>query len=162
MFNMQRRGLKSFIINAGFQFRVIWSFMALSLVSVAILFASVQYSFYRSKEFLKAAGFSNENLFYQAMVQQQQQLSYVFLGVCCVLILGFLMVGLVVSHRIAGPLYKLRKHMDDVASGYTSQDVYFRKRDYFPEIADGFNRVMARLRKLKNAGDDFDSKNRAA
>jgi nitrogen fixation/metabolism regulation signal transduction histidine kinase len=43
------------------------------------------------------------------------------------------------SHRIAGPLYKLRMSMIAMQQGILDKHIYFRTKDNFPELADGFN-----------------------
>lgn len=43
------------------------------------------------------------------------------------------------SHRIAGPLYKLQKHLRAIREGLSPGKLFFRKGDYFQEIADDLN-----------------------
>lgn len=43
------------------------------------------------------------------------------------------------SHRIAGPLYKLRMSMVSMQQGILDRHIRFRTKDNFPELADGFN-----------------------
>ena len=54
------------------------------------------------------------------------------------------------SHKIAGPLYKLKKFLGEVRQGNPIGGVYFRKGDYFPEIADEVNRTIAYLQDSPN------------
>ncbi|RYZ99055.1 MAG: HAMP domain-containing protein, partial [Proteobacteria bacterium] len=43
------------------------------------------------------------------------------------------------SHRIAGPLYKLRISMVAMQQGILDKHIHFRQHDNFQELADGFN-----------------------
>lgn len=43
------------------------------------------------------------------------------------------------SHRIAGPLYKLRMAMVSMQQGVLDKHIQFRTKDNFQEMADGFN-----------------------
>ena len=43
------------------------------------------------------------------------------------------------SHKIAGPLYKLREYLRQVQSGQLNEKIYFRKGDNFHEIAKDYN-----------------------
>lgn len=43
------------------------------------------------------------------------------------------------SHRIAGPLYKLQKHLRAIREGLSPGKLFFRKGDYFQEVADDLN-----------------------
>jgi methyl-accepting chemotaxis protein len=58
----------------------------------------------------------------------------------------FNLVAVVLSHRIAGPLYRLQKHMREVAAGSAPNDVKFREGDLFQELAVACNELLARLR----------------
>ena len=49
--------------------------------------------------------------------------------------------ALKITHRIAGPIYRLRKAMGKILAGETVGAVRFRDGDYFHEIAEEFNRV---------------------
>jgi HAMP domain-containing protein len=47
-----------------------------------------------------------------------------------------------ISHRIAGPLYRLKMYMEKVENGDYSVKLNFRKNDAIHDIADGFNRMV--------------------
>jgi len=57
------------------------------------------------------------------------------------------------SHKIAGPLYKLMKHMRAIREGQNLGELYFRKGDYFPEVADEFNLTFEKIQ--ENYKNDF-------
>ncbi len=61
--------------------------------------------------------------------------------------LSFL-VSLFISHRIAGPLYKLQKHFSELGKGNFDQELHFRKKDYFTELANDYNDMVFSLKKL--------------
>jgi hypothetical protein len=61
------------------------------------------------------------------------------------LLLNALLVGvctLIVSHRVAGPLYKLRKEMRKLAESKKFSPIAFRERDFFKEIATDYNEAL--------------------
>lgn len=49
------------------------------------------------------------------------------------------------SNRIAGPLHRLHGSLADLAVGDTVSEVRFRPDDFWPEMAEEFNRVVDRL-----------------
>lgn len=70
------------------------------------------------------------------------------------LLLGFLqllflsitfILSIFLSHRIAGPLYRLRKSLEEVARGNFDQRITFRKADHFMELQDAFNDMIQHL-----------------
>jgi signal transduction histidine kinase len=63
------------------------------------------------------------------------------------LVLTFL--GIYVTNKAAGPVYRLRKNMQSIAAGGAVENVAFRKDDFFLDLAEDYNRVLERLRKAE-------------
>ena len=61
-----------------------------------------------------------------------------------------IMFGLILTNRIAGPIFRLRQHMDDVAEGKTTKEMEFRKADYFSDVVEPYNKIIARLKEKEN------------
>jgi methyl-accepting chemotaxis protein len=48
--------------------------------------------------------------------------------------------GVLLSHKIGGPLYQLRKYLNEIADDAVEpRKIRFRKSDFFQDIADSFN-----------------------
>ena len=65
------------------------------------------------------------------------------------LILTFLCLwlhGILFSHRLAGPIYRIKQALSQARSGNLSMDVKLRERDYFQDICDELNGLCGRLR----------------
>jgi nitrogen fixation/metabolism regulation signal transduction histidine kinase len=58
----------------------------------------------------------------------------------------FNLIAVIFSHRIAGPLYRLQRHLKAVAAGAEPGDVKFRRGDLYQELAEACNELMARMR----------------
>ena len=56
-------------------------------------------------------------------------------------------LSIYVTHKIAGPLYALKKGFQTVASGDRHYRVKFRPDDEFAEVAEEFNKMMDSLTK---------------
>jgi methyl-accepting chemotaxis protein len=56
------------------------------------------------------------------------------------------LINVFVSHRIAGPLHKLKNHFRQVKEGNLRERVVFRQKDHFPEVATEFNEMVNGLR----------------
>jgi hypothetical protein len=54
-----------------------------------------------------------------------------------------------VSHRFAGPMYRLRSALRDMAAGKPVEPVVFRYGDFWCEVAEEFNQATAILRELQ-------------
>ncbi len=54
------------------------------------------------------------------------------------------------SNRFAGPMFRLRRSMHDLAQGKPVAAVRFRQSDFWREFADDFNTVAARAEEAKD------------
>lgn len=65
--------------------------------------------------------------------------------------LGFLLMVFIIciffSHKIAGPMFKLQKFLNEKKNGTGHDKLYFRKGDYFHEVADDINAVFDQMDK---------------
>ena len=59
-----------------------------------------------------------------------------------------------VSNRIVGPIYRLRRFVRSLANGESVGKLVFRDGDYWPELANDFNRMVQELR--PECGEDID------
>ena len=80
----------------------------------------------------------------------------VFKKVNLILLLGIPIIsvallfwGLLISHRIAGPIYRLERELDRIAQGDFSLRLKIRRKDELGSIAEGINKVLDRIRGVK-------------
>lgn len=57
-------------------------------------------------------------------------------------------IGIVVSHKIAGPVYRLQKAAKDVARGDLTTSVSLRSDDELKNLSDAFNSVIENMQRL--------------
>jgi signal transduction histidine kinase len=62
------------------------------------------------------------------------------------LILVFTTFSIFLSHKIAGPIYKIKTVIDKMASGSMPSKVFLRKNDEFKELADSVNNLIEYLK----------------
>lgn len=69
-----------------------------------------------------------------------------FLLIMELAILGIIFViSIFISHKIAGPMYKLKTYLNNIKDGGEITPIYFRKGDYFTELADDVNEFVHSL-----------------
>ena len=68
-----------------------------------------------------------------------------FLIVMVFLLPVFVIDTIKISHRFAGPIYSLRRTMREVADGQPPRKLQFREGDFWHELADDYNAMIARL-----------------
>lgn len=59
--------------------------------------------------------------------------------------IAILFWGLVMSHRIAGPVYRLEKDLERIDKGDFSWRIRLRKKDELGSIAEGINKLLDRV-----------------
>jgi hypothetical protein len=75
-------------------------------------------------------------------------LSPMLIGAACMLpLVLFDMARL--TNRFAGPLYRLRNEMRRLSRGEKVQPLHFRDADFWHEVAEEFNAVVARVEQLE-------------
>lgn len=135
----------NFLINKRFQLRFSffvcsWIF-ALSMIYPIIIYNIFEYFLKIAADpTLHAGGLTVDRV--KAIESQVLML----LGVLQLLFLLItFMLCIFLSHRIAGPLYKLRNSMQEVARGNLDLRITFRKNDHFMELQDQFNEMIQYL-----------------
>ena len=77
-------------------------------------------------------------------------LDYIIFTVVVVLILFVCFVGLIVSNRVVGPIFKLVREMELLDTTGELKELHFRKNDYFQDVAVSYNKIIARIRDLES------------
>lgn len=131
--------LRRYWVNPPFQARVILTMVLTGLVVVLTTLATTNYFFYDLYQKGFAAGLSEENVFFTFIKNRQTFMNQLMVGVSAFIFGIIMLMGMILSHRVAGPLYRLNKHMCDVANGKVSEPVAFRKSDFFQELATSYN-----------------------
>jgi signal transduction histidine kinase len=65
------------------------------------------------------------------------------------LLLVVILAGIVITHRIAGPVYKIEQKLDHVIQGEDSTPIRLRQGDELQELADKINVLITRYQELK-------------
>ena len=59
---------------------------------------------------------------------------------------------ILISHRVAGPLFRIQRTIDDLVRGEDVQDIRLRKKDELKGLAAKVNELIALVRKLRASG----------
>jgi signal transduction histidine kinase len=135
-----RRRAKLFIAK-GFQIR----YISLILIFMFAIVLLTGYTFY-----VTAWVMFGEKL---AAVYPQGLLLDIFKRVNLVLLLRLaivtplvIFIGLILSNRIAGPIYHIKKYLSKISAGNYEEDLKLRKNDELQDVAESINSLVARLR----------------
>lgn len=135
---------KVLLINPAFQLRVLAFFGGISVVTILSFFAANRYFFSAFMNKGRALGLSSDHVFFQFIADQQHTMDIVTLAISISIMTFLFISGLILSHRVAGPLYKLTKHLNEIKDGKPAELISFRKNDYFQELVTAINGVIRR------------------
>lgn len=139
-----------YIINPKFQLKFVVFMNIVAMLVISIFYSSNMYFFHGLKTQAIAQGVSSDHVFFRYLDLQIKTLNGIFAATSFIVIGALTVIGIMFSHRIAGPLYRLTKHLEEIASGVPPKDIRFRKGDFFLEIPEVYNRHLAVL--LDSAG----------
>ena len=129
---------KVILINKAFQCSLLGWFSLLSVILISIFYTSVWYFFNNLKNEATSVGIPADHIFFIFINEQKANMDSVFIVTSIIALFLILVGGLVISHKVAGPIYRLTKHLKDHDRSNVVP-VKFRKGDHFPELEEAFN-----------------------
>ncbi|MEM0955931.1 MAG: hypothetical protein AAGI24_17450 [Pseudomonadota bacterium] len=157
---MEDHKRKHWLINPAFQLRFMAYMSLASLISISVFYFANTIYFDAVYAMGHELGLDPDHPYFSFIEDQQTLLLRIFVLLSLVaftLLMGF---SLLLSHRIAGPIYRIERYMEAVAQGSTNiQPVHLRQGDFFPEIASIVNATIKELRHREEfEGVDEDGK----
>lgn len=139
-----KRYFRNLLINKKFQLR--FSFYVCTwILALSLVFPLIIYGLFDT--FMMYAAMDPMGPTAESIRQMRSEVIWMLIIMEIVFIGITFIISIFISHRIAGPLHKLQKSMEEAAAGRLEQKISFRKHDYFPELASSFNRLLASCKK---------------
>ncbi|MBQ7908014.1 MAG: HAMP domain-containing protein [Elusimicrobiaceae bacterium] len=128
---------RTIFIKKGLQFR----YMTLIILSVlaGLLIMSFELVFTLSEMF------DQHPVLLQPLYEHFPRLAYGFIYKIIIYIVFVILISAILSHRMAGPVYRFEQTCKAIAKGDFSQRIHLRKGDQFTELQDEFNKMMDRV-----------------
>lgn len=127
---------KHLLIHPAFQLK----FASLFTTAVAVFSVIFPIFVYSMFDAIETHSFFQKNAAaMHSLREARYDVTLFFIVMVIVTLVTSFMLALFHSHRIAGPLYKLRMAMIGMQQGVLDQHIQFRTKDNFAELADGFN-----------------------
>ena len=139
---MNKNDRNVLLINPHFQFRFIGLLVFATFLAISIFYLSEIFFFKEMIEKGMSANLPEDHIYFDLISSQKNFMDKVFLITSIVVFLFLLIFGLLLSHRIAGPLHKLNESLEDLAANKKIKKITFRKKDFFRELPDSFNKVV--------------------
>jgi len=136
-----------YFINKKFQFSFILKFCLLVLLGAAL---SIGLIFFLSRDTLTSS-FNDSKLVIESTASAM--LPAVLMSniiVFALVAIAVIVVTLFISHKIAGPLYRLEQGFTAVIEGDLEHRIHFRKKDQVGVLADRFNEMTESIQRRLN------------
>lgn len=138
-YNENQKKRKILLINPRFQITFMAYMLVMAALTIGVFFVANSYFFWHFKQIGKELSLPADHVFFQFLFEQEHTMNLVFLITSAVSSVFLILGGLVLSHRVAGPIYRITRHMKDYAEGKHPGPARFRDGDFFLELADAFN-----------------------
>lgn len=129
--NVKERNWKNIIINPSFQLKLLSYFVVVFVLTTITLYSTTYLFFWNMKQKGLKVGIPEGHVYYQFLQNQKHDLDLLFIGLALVNFIVLISVGFIVSHRIAGPLYKFKKFLKNPES---EDKIQLRQNDFLKEL----------------------------
>jgi hypothetical protein len=140
------RNIKNFVINPSFQLRMSFYFVSATMAVMGVLLFLLYNQI--SDVRLIVANSPGMSLATQAEVNEVlANIVKISIGFLFLMVIGIMSFGVVVSHRIAGPMYAIMAYIEDLKSGNYNAQRSLRPYDELSPIMDSLHELAAKLNK---------------
>jgi hypothetical protein len=129
----------TFFIIPYFQAKFIAWMIVMNIGVCSAFYVAQLYFFWTCLTFGKQSGFGENHIYIQTLNFQKRAMHHMFIGTILLMTAVSILLSLFYSHRIAGPLYHLKKYLKGKTEGQSKERLKFRKGDFFHELADVTN-----------------------
>jgi len=147
-----QRKLRNMLINPAFQLRFMAYMTLASLFSISVFYFVNTLYFNAVNAMGNELGLDSTHPYFAFIETQRELLLRIYVLLSAVSFTLLMVFGLFISHRIAGPIYRVEKYMQSIADGERDlEPVRLRRGDFFPEIENIVNASIKRLRAEREA-----------
>ncbi len=134
-----------YLINPKFQLSIISYALFISVITIAVFYMSNLYFIGKLVSVGTSLNYSPDHPFFAFIREQKKMMHSVFLVTASTVCLTIVIGGLILSHRIAGPVFRLQEYLESLVENRTFKKLSFRKRDYFSDLAESMNKAIGLL-----------------
>lgn len=142
---------KNYWINPKLQKAIILRTLIANFVLVGFLYLADRIFFMRMSDMGTSLGLQPDHVYYVFLKEQERVKFWIFMATAGVISIATTWAGLFVSHRIAGPVVRIRNELRRLAQGEKVGQVVLRDADFFQEVADEFNSMTLNLKLRKDS-----------
>jgi nitrogen fixation/metabolism regulation signal transduction histidine kinase len=140
---------KTVIIKRGLQYRYMLFISAVSFIAFMLVIMDMIWTLHKVSQ--------NHPMIIEVLDEVFSSIPLMFFKIALYLIV-VVILAVVISHKIAGPIYKFEKICELISKGDMTQRVYLRKGDALVELQNSFNTMMKNINSIMKINEDFRKK----
>lgn len=137
MFNRRKR----YLIKKRLQFKYLLFVLLAMLIPTTVFGGALYYLVWQTV----ASEFAIPEILAENLIPALNKVNTLLLIFLPLVFLLMLIFSVYISHKIAGPVYRLEKELIEIAKGDYSRRIKFRSHDELQEIADNINKLLDNL-----------------
>ena len=136
---------KNYLINPKFQLSMVGIFIGIALIINIIYFLSITYSFHEIVAAGNKANLPENGQFFKFIHSLENRFTSIFLWTSLISASILVVFGILLSHKIAGPIYRINEDLRSMTKDGKLRTLHFRKGDFFVETTETFNNFIKSL-----------------
>lgn len=141
-----KRKLKNFIILPRFQLTLIGLNLVIMTVAFGLVFFQINTSFLELQTIGERLKFNPDSAFFKLLSHQKVAIQQKIWIAGTISYLFSFVATIIVSHKVSGPIYRLRMYFNDLAKNGFTNPLKFRDRDYYHDLADVVNEGIDKIK----------------
>ncbi|MCX7641118.1 MAG: hypothetical protein N2Z20_00605 [Elusimicrobiales bacterium] len=137
---------KTIIIKRNLQYRYMFIISFTSVVAFMLVVLDIIWNIYKVVERHPGMLPLLEEIFASAPLMMFKLVIYILIVI---------IASAVISHKIAGPIYKFEKTCDKIAEGDLTQRVFLRKGDALLELQSSFNNMIQKINEIFKINEEL-------
>lgn len=139
---MRKKIFKKYIIYPKFQWKLIQYFLLLAMFTSASFYGAVWYFFHSFESKGVKVGIPVNHVFFQFIGDLRAEMNLIFAITAVLIFLTLIFAGVMISHRVAGPIYRMEADLTKMAETGKLKPIQFRDGDFFMALAENFNKLL--------------------
>lgn len=141
---IHHRQIRKYILDPQFQGKLLSYFIGLFVITSASLYSISYLFFWKLKDKAMKVGVPENHVFYRFLDGQKGDLDMLFVALIIFNLFLLLGTGIVISHRIAGPIYRFKQQLKTMTS--ESNALKLREKDFFKDMEEIINELRCRMK----------------
>lgn len=139
---MRKVFFKNYIIYPKFQWKLIQYFLVLGMFTSGVFYGAVWYFFEMFESRGIKVGIPKHHVFYDFINDLHSEMNIIFAVTTIFIFLILIIAGVLISHKVAGPIYRMEADLLEMAQTKKFRPIKFREGDFFMNLATNFNKLL--------------------